>query len=1224
MADKPPDTGRRITMTQMTTVQQKFSSLTMEMTVLASNISARIFLMRIPFMNNLRISAQELGFVVFLLISSNVTALDFNPRFHNLGLEDGLSQASVSCIAQDPRGYMWFGTQDGLNRYDGYQFKVYRPDPGNPSSISNNSIWALFTDQSGVLWVGSYGGLNRYRQETDDFIRYQHDPANPYSLSHDNVRAIYQDHQGLLWVGTHGGGVNIFDTKSGHFTRYRHDPENPASLSHDVVNAIYVDSKGYVWIGTDAGLNRYDRGQNRFSRYSLGDKKPDHASSYEIIKTIYEDSRGVLWIGTYGQGMFAWHENRQRFVQYRHDPRNKNSLSDDRIMSFIEDDHGRIWIATDGGGMSIYTPSSDSFGQYAPKADDPYSVPSNRIYKLYQSANGVIWIGSYINGVGRYDRYSLGFNTFRNEELGEMEEIVHTRNFLEDNEGYLWIGTEGGGLIRQHRKTGEAKLFRHNARNSRSLASNRILKLYQDKQNIIWVGTADGWLHRYHAKTQHFARYQVESAFGEKLPHGNVRGIYEDSQGIFWVGTDAGGMHRFDRDKEQFIHYHHTDKEGSLSSNRVFNITEDHTGTLWIATFSGGLNRYDRGKDRFWHYRNDPANPHSIGFDHVLSVFEDSKKWLWITTDGGGFDRYDRETERFIHYRKEQGLISMTLYGILEDNRGYLWMSHNKGISRFDPESSRFWHYDVNDGIQGNEFYGGSYYKGRSGLLYFGGLDGYSVFNPDDINDNPHAPGVLIDGFQLFNRPVPVGEMEDGRRLLDKTIDTTDTLTLSYKDYVLSFEYVGLSYINTEKNQYAYRMEGLENDWNYVGSRRFATYTTLPPGKYVFRVKAANNSGIWNEKGAALNVVITPPFWRTWWFQGVALLVLLMLVVLVYRIRVRAIQERNLMLQGLVQERTTELRAKNEELEVQKDNLQKALQELSNTKDQLVEAAHRAGMADTATGVLHNVGNILNSVNTSASIIRETLLKPVLDKFIKANEVMKPHENNLLGFINQDPKGEKILRYYLQLEEPFKNERERLMNNTDRLVQKIEAINEAIAAQQRFAKGHAYNEKLNLADIIEEALLLQTGMLGRHDIKLQKKFADDMPMVTVQKTKLMQILVNLYKNAKEAMLEADTQEKVMTIEAYREDRRVYVKVSDTGVGIEKEHLEKVFAYGFTTKKTGHGFGLHSCANYMTEMGGKMWAESGGKNKGACFILSFPLKDDDISSERLKAANGGTY
>lgn len=1167
------------------------------------------------------------GLFLVLLLSEIASALEFNPRFHNLYLEDGLSQASVSCITQDFKGYMWFGTQDGLNRYNGYQFKVYRPDPENPASISNNSIWALFTDHDGVMWVGTYGGLNRYQQETDSFIHYQHDPSDQQSLSHNDVRAIYEDLDGLLWVGTHGGGVNVFDSKQAQFTRYKHDPDNPASLSHDTVHTIYVDRKGQVWVGTDAGLNRFDRERQQFLRYVLEEKKSNQLGDYEVIKSIYEDSRGMLWIGTYGKGVFVWDEEKQRFISYRYNAQNKNSLVDDRVMTLLEDDSGRIWIGTDGGGLDIYDPKSNKYGHYIPHVDDPYSVSSNRIYSLYKGQGGVLWLGTYLNGVGHYDKYSLGFNTFRNKGFGEIEEIVHTRNFLEDRQGYLWLGTEGGGLIRQNRKTGEAKLFRHDEKDFRSLASNRILKIYQDKEGAIWVGASGGWLHQYHPEKENFTRHQLEPKTGEGFPHGNVRGIYEDSQGIFWIGSDTGGMHRFDRDKKSFVHYHnHSDDIDSLSSNRVFNIAEDHTGALWIATFGGGLNRYDREKDSFTHYRNDPGNSNSIGFNHILSVFEDSKNRLWITTDGGGFDRYDKGSGKFIHYTKEQGLISTTLYGILEDNRGYLWMSHNKGISRFDPESGRFWNYDVDDGIQGNEFYGGAYYKGRSGLFYFGGLDGYSVFDPDEINDNPYSPAVLIDGFQLFNRPVPVGEMEDGRRLLEKTIDATKTLTLSYRDYVLSFEFVGLNYINAEKNQYAYRMEGLENDWNYVGNRRFATYTTLPPGAYVFHVKAANNSGVWNEEGAALNIIITPPFWRTWWFQGGAILILLVMIAVVYRVRVRAIKERNLTLQGLVEERTTELRAKNEELEVQKDSLQKALQELSDTKDQLVEAAHRAGMADTATGVLHNVGNLLNSVNTSAAIIRETLMMSVLEKFIKANEVMKQHEDDLPGFVNRDPKGEKILRYYLQIEGPFKAEHERLAENTGRLVQKIEAINEAISAQQRFAKGHAYSEKLKLIDIIEEALLLQTGMLGRHDIKLKKKFADDIPIVTAQKTKLVQILVNLYKNAKEAMQEADKEEKVMTIEAYREDGKVYVKVRDTGVGIEKENLEKVFAYGFTTKKAGNGFGLHSCANYMTEMGGKMWAESSGKGKGACFILSFPVKDADESpvEAQLKVMNGGTH
>ncbi|MDX1642611.1 MAG: triple tyrosine motif-containing protein, partial [Balneolaceae bacterium] len=636
----------------------------------------------------------------------------------------------------------------------------------------------------------------------------------------------------------------------------------------------------------------------------------------------------------------------------------------------------------------------------------------------------------------------------------------------------------------------------------------------------------------------------------------------------------------------------------------VITIFQDSNRNIWVATLEGlNLLRAENAEDGiFEQFLHVPEDSSTIAGNSIRQIFEDGNGNIWIATEGG-LSRYIAETQTFENYYHSDGLPVDEIRSIIEDDNGILWIGTIKGLSRFNPDNNSFTNFDKSDGLQSNEFSRYSVHKTPDGELLFGGLSGFNLFHPDDIENNPHIPPVYLTDFKLFNRSVVPG---DPNSPLENHISVTDTLTLSYDQDVITFDFIALNYTRPEYNQYAYMVEGFEEDWNYVGTQRNATYTNLDPGEYTFRVKASNNDGVWNEEGASLHLIITPPFWQTTWFYLLATLFIIGSVISVYRYRVRSIQERNRQLEQQVAERTEELREKNNDLE-------STLKELEETKDELVEKAHKAGMADIATGVLHNVGNVLTSVNTSASLIEDTVRQSKLKGLIQANNLLREKIDHIEEFITNDPKGKNLLEYYLKLEGPLQKEQEKMTTQAQRLINKIELIKEIIAAQQSYAGTGMNAESVSLTEVIENALSLQAGSIERHGLHIEKDFQST-EKVFAQRSKLIHVLVNILKNAKEAMNGMDPNDKQIVIKTWQDDENVFISISDTGSGIKEEHKSKIFTQGFTTKKNGHGFGLHSSANYMSEMGGNIKMNSNGDARGAEFILSLPLNSKTEAAE----------
>lgn len=870
------------------------------------------------------------AFILFPTMCPAVTATD-EIKFQNLTIEDGLSQSSVFAIQQDKRGLMWFGTWDGLNRYDGYRFTIYKYNEKNPYSLSNNEIRALYEDRKGELWIGTMGGLNWFDREKERFTRFQHDPDNPNSLAGNRVHAIAEGRDSSLWIGTQDGGLSRLDRLTQRFQNYLHNPDDPNSLNHNDIRTICVDTSGILWIGTwGGGLNRFDPAAKQFSRYKHDPDDPT-SLSHNNVRTVFEDRRGVIWIGTEDGGLSRFNRKSRKFKNFRPDKNDPFSLSDKEVISIYESRTGELWIGTRGGGLNKFDRKNQQFIRYKP-------IRGNNICSLYEDVSGILWIGTYEGGVSKYLPRHKNFIHYQHQPDDPTSLSGNdVRSIYKDKKGELWVGVWDHGLNRMDPNTGKFTRYIPDPENSHSLSQHDVIAIFEDHQGVMWIGTAKGGLNKFDRPTNRFTHYKNNPDDAQSLFHNFVFCIYEDRNHTLWIGGYLGrSLSRFDRKTETFINYiHDPNNPDSIAYHKVRKLFEDSNNNFWLTTGGGGLCLFDRKTEKFKYYTHDPKNPQTISGNNPTVIFEDNRGWLWVGIWGGGLNKFDRKTETFSRYREADGLPSDSVMGILEDEKGNLWLSTFRGLSRFNPEKETFTNYTPNDGLQSWEFNSTVAFKSEDGQMFFGGVNGFNAFYPDQIKDNPYTPTVVLTDFKIFNRSLPIGD----ESILQKSIMELNEITLSFKESVFSIEFAALNYIFPEKNRYAYKMEGFDKDWRYVGSdHRIATYTNLDPGTYKFRIKATNNDGMWNEKETDLSIIITPPWWKAIGFITVTVFLVIAGLFLGYRWRINALELKRQKLAKEVDSRTRELKESNQQLEKLHQDLEKRIEQ--RTAD-LKESEHK-------------------------------------------------------------------------------------------------------------------------------------------------------------------------------------------------------------------------------------------------------------------------------------------
>jgi len=794
------------------------------------------------------------------------------PKFEQISTHQGLSQNSVTRILKDSKGFMWFCTPNGLNRYDGKDFKVYKHNPEDSNSLSNNYAQTIHEDNNGNLWIGTFGGgLNKFEKKTEIFTHYRHDPENNNSISSDFILSIYEDKSGFLWIGTNGSGINKFNMKEESFIHYSNNPEDPNSLSHNIVRAFYEDESEILWIGTDGGgLNKFDKKTEKFTCYKHEPNNPK-SLSHNFVLEIIEDDDGALWLAT-GVGLVKFDRTTETFIHFKP---NLNDFTTMGIQTLIKSftEPGVIWISTHG--IYKFEIKKEKFTYYKHEPYNPTSLSSNITTTIYEDESGLLWIGTADKGLNKYNKTHEKIYHYKNDPTNSNSLSANVvMEINEDKYGTLWIGTSGGGLNKFDRKNSVFTHYVHQPDNLNSLSNNIVNSIIEEKPGILWIGTFNG-LNRIDTKNNKFTIYKHDPTNSQSLSHNIIPALYIDRVRNLWIGTMQGGLNKLiiyenDNTSPVFLHYQHDPNDlHSISDNSVLSICEDDYGFLWIGTMSGGLNKLDKKEEKFYHYKHNPNQPNSLSNNHVSTIYQAKNGVLWIGTSGGGLNKLvpgdnEESPPTFIHYKEKDGLCSNIINGILEDNHHNIWLSTKNGLSKFNPNEvddegnalpSAFKNYYAYDGFQDNEFRFAAYSKNSKGEMFFGGINGFNAFYPDSLKENLTIPAVVITDFKVLN--------EDCK--LDTSITEINQIVLSYNENFLSFDFAVLDYAVPEKNNYAYKLDGLDNDWNYVDNRNFAHYTNLSPGKYVFCVKGSNNDGVWNEEGASINIIILPPWWKTWW-----------------------------------------------------------------------------------------------------------------------------------------------------------------------------------------------------------------------------------------------------------------------------------------------------------------------------------------------------------------------
>ncbi len=782
------------------------------------------------------------------------------PKFEHVSVESGLSQCTVNVIFQDRQGFLWFGTADGLNRYDGYEFKYYKYDPSDTNSLSHNNVLSIAEDRNGMLWFGTGGeGLNKFDRSNGKFTRYKHNPNDRFSLSNNYIHYLYCDALGAIWIGTYEG-LNAFDPEAKKIVRYPHDPKDPQSLTHHYVRRIYEDRAKTLWVIDGAALYKFDHRTGSFKGYALAPLAPNEVCNSVI--SVYEDQLGTFWVATLCSGLLVVDREKEIVTsQFRHDPRDSTSLLDDEVAAICEDLTGALWVGT-RKGVNRWERATGKFTRFRHDPRNQGSISYGNCTKIFRDRSGLLWFATDGSGLSKLNPHPPKFAHYQHEPGNPNSlSLDLPKAICEDRNGDLWIGTNQSGVDRFNRRTGKVTHYPHDPVDPWTLPKSGATAIFEDREGTLWL--ACNGLVRFDAEHERFAHAYNEAGRRLGLPREVSNSIHEDREGNIWAGGEA--LSRYDKSTRQTKSYRHEpENPESLSGSLVTVIHEDRQGVLWVGT-AHGLNKFHRTSETFTRYFHDPADAHSLSNDYIKTIFEDREGNLWIgTTDG--LNKFDPTTETFARYHEKEGLPNTFIYGILGDDRGNLWLSTNNGLSKFHPATARFRNYDVKDGLQSREFNTGAYHRSKiTGEMFFGGINGVNIFHPDSVRDSHFAPSIILTDFKKFDAPVQ----------LEVDIADLDEIVLAYEEKVFSFEFASLDYTHPEKNQYAYMMEGFEKDWVYCGTRRFARYTNLNPGTYTFRVKGTNHDGVWNERGAALQITIVPPFWMTLWFKVAATLTVL-------------------------------------------------------------------------------------------------------------------------------------------------------------------------------------------------------------------------------------------------------------------------------------------------------------------------------------------------------------
>jgi ligand-binding sensor domain-containing protein/signal transduction histidine kinase/DNA-binding response OmpR family regulator len=791
----------------------------------------------------------------FILLKIAIVVVCFcngqNNRINFQSIQNGLSNPCVKCILKDSKGYLWFGTSEGLNKFDGSNFTLYEKNTKDTNSLVNNNIGALLEDNDHYLWIGTASGLCLYNREKDNFKVIS-------AIGKDNlfpISSLIEDVNSNIWVGTSGAGLYKYDKSNICFLSYMPDKKDSTSISSNFINSIISNKEGQLWVATRNGLDMYDARTNSFTQSNNGKKLPPELANGNI-KDLCFDKKGNLWVGTYGNGLFeVIDQNNGWCINHYSSSGKKGSLSNNDILCLISDKYGNIWIGTENAGLNIFSPDAENFSVYKNEDGNLQSISSNSIWSIYQDDTGIIWIGTYNHGINYIDEKIEKFEVYERNYAKEYTLVNNNvSNFTEDKSGTIWIATDGGGISSFNPKN---RSFTNKIDNT-SITSKAVTAILCDSRHHIWVGTWGGGVDLFSIEGKKIKNYKFDAY---QRP-GNISCLLEDNKGNIWVGTSGNGLFLYNHNKDDFSKIVDTTLKTPLSERSFINVLyQDSENNFWLGLPTGLIRlKIINGEITYsaFTHSNDQK---SISSSSVTAILEDSFHDIWIGTSDG-LNRLNKKDGTFTIFKKENGLANNSINSILEDNYHCLWLSTYGGISKFDIRLGKFKNYSKDDGLPSNSFNPNSGLKTQTGEFFIGCNNGFVAFYPDSIKSNTYIPPVYFTNFKTYNSTSVIG---DEGSPLNKNICENRSITLNYKQTSFTIEFVALNFTHSTKNQYAYMLEGFDNDWRYVATQQYATYTNIDAGKYVFKVKGSNNEGIWNPIPAQIDIEVLPPYWRTKW-----------------------------------------------------------------------------------------------------------------------------------------------------------------------------------------------------------------------------------------------------------------------------------------------------------------------------------------------------------------------
>jgi len=916
------------------------------------------------------LAAPLLVLLSFFGFSSAMAFESHTMRFERITVADGLAQSAVYAIEQDKAGFLWFATESGIDRYDGFTFKHYRHERGNPNALASDFIRDLDVARNGTLWIATDGGgVSSWSPTTDSITTYRYVASDPTSLSTDRIRTILAANNGYVWIGTRDSGLDRLNVTTNEVAHFVSDPDDPATLSADEVYALALDGQGALWIATTGGLNRVDTETDEITRVALDIDGQSQVSARSLL--IGHD--GILWVGTTNNGLLRYDPASGEIAVFSHDADDPTSLSSNRVDTIFQDARQRLWVGTDKG-LNLMDSRRGVFTVYRNESTDPASIGGNGIKSIYQDQGGLLWFGTLTAGVSKWNPRSWSFGHYKPASIGPNSfSSMSITAFTEDYDGNSWIGTFGGGINVIDRGGNVVRQFRHDAAASDSIGGDRVMAMITDRHGKIWAGTMRGGLSRIDPTTGAAVTYRHDPSDPDSLAANGVMSLLQDNSGNIWVGTFGGGVSRFDSQSGKFTNFlHDPEDETTLSSPRATAIAQGRDGVIWVGTDGGGLN-YLNSRTGNWHQlEHDPDDPASLSANTIYSLHVDPRGRLWVGSREG-LDRVSAwplsgNGARVLDISAPEGMNRGNVFGIQSDMRGNLWLSSSQGLLSYNPDTGDIRTFHESQGLQGEEFNFGASYASPDGRLYFGGTNGFNVFDPAELEINTSPPPVALTSLSIINEPVVSNTPYELIRSLD----------LNYSDHVVTFGLSALDFTAPKQNHYSYMLEGFDDTWVDAGNERRITYTNLDGGKYLLRVRASNSDGVWNESGIEIPLMVADPPWKTWWAYTLYLLAVVAAVFMSWRHQENKLQRESdysRRLEREVHERTRELNNRNKDLKI----VNAKLMEASTT--------------DALTG-LRNRRYLFQQVNKDVDL--------VLRHYRDGTETMRPGGNNDLLFLMVD------------------------------------------------------------------------------------------------------------------------------------------------------------------------------------------------------------------------------